>query len=274
MPRRRLVNLGLGVRTNASEIPAGFLKIGVYQSIRDAIHRSARDDMADLTTPQSKQMPASGLAGVFGLFAGLCAIFVACATFSDWHSGMVSRIHSDLVLLTIAGAACVALLALAKYLRVREARRASGSNHAGGGGFATGIGFAAMGLLILGSTLYAAAHADPFAADNLMGVPASLMFVFAGILMALPAEYVRWRSFLATLVMTCFALTFDWVAFGPGERKFSGNIGGFGYISSELTGRIMFGFFAVILDVCAIVMWIGQFRQAWMRSPNASDSTT
>ena len=145
--------------------------------------------MADLTNPRTThQMPASGVAGLFGLFAGLCAIFAACATLSDWHSAIVSRIHSDLVLLTIAGAASVALFTLAKYLRVREARLASGSNHAGGGGFATGIGFAAMGLSILGSTLYVAAHADPFTADNLMGVPPSLMFVFAGILMPLPAE--------------------------------------------------------------------------------------
>ena len=138
---------------------------------------------------------------------------------------------------------------------------------------AIGFGFAAMGLLMLGSTLYAASHADPFNADHLMGVPASLMFVFAGILLALPAEHVRWRSFLATLVITCFALTFDWVAFGPGERKFTGNIGGFGYVSGERMGRIMFGFFAVILDVCAIAMWIDQFRRAWTRSPNAADPT-
>jgi hypothetical protein len=36
--RQRLVNPGLAVRTNVSKIPAGFLKVGVYQSVRDAAH--------------------------------------------------------------------------------------------------------------------------------------------------------------------------------------------------------------------------------------------
>jgi hypothetical protein len=61
-----------------------------------------------------------------------------------------------------------------------------------------------------------------------MAAPAGLMFVFAGILIALPPEYTKWRNLLATLVITCFAVTFDWVAFGPGERRFTGSIGGFG----------------------------------------------
>ncbi len=43
--------------------------------------------MADLnparTTPR---MRASGFVGLFGLFAGLCAIFAVCATVADWYS--------------------------------------------------------------------------------------------------------------------------------------------------------------------------------------------
>jgi hypothetical protein len=42
--------------------------------------------MADLTPARTtRQLPASGLAGFLGLFAGLCAVFAACATLSDWH---------------------------------------------------------------------------------------------------------------------------------------------------------------------------------------------
>lgn len=102
-----------------------------------------------------------------------------------------------------------------------------------------------------------------------MGVPAGLMFVFAGILLALPPQYTGWRNLLTTLVITCFALTFDWVAFGPGERKFSGSIMGFGFIPGELLGRALFGVFAVILDGCAIAMWVGLGRHALGMSTNS-----
>jgi hypothetical protein len=38
---------------------------------------------------------------------------------------------------------------------------------------------------------------------------------------------------------------------------------GFGFIPSGLFGRAAFGFFAVILDVIAIKMWIDQCRGTW-----------
>jgi hypothetical protein len=129
------------------------------------------------------------------------------------------------------------------------------------GGLAFGSMFAATGLMVIGLAVNGAVHADPFTADKLMGVPAGLMFVFAGVLIGSPPEYTRWRALLATLVVTCFALTFDWVAFGPGERKFSGSIVGIGFVPSELMGRVSFGFCAVLLDIWAVAMWIDQFRQ-------------
>jgi hypothetical protein len=93
------------------------------------------------------------------------------------------------------------------------------------------------------------------------------MFVFAGALLASPPES-KWRSLLATLVITCFALTFDWVAFGPGERTFTGSIMGIGFMSGELFGRIAFGFFAIVLDIIAVGMWIGECRRAFGLSAN------
>ena len=138
-------------------------------------------------------------------------------------------------------------------------------------GLAMGLLFAAMGLVVTGLAVDRAIYADPFTADNLMGVPAGLMFVFAGVLIGLPPEYTRWRALLGTLVVTCFALTFDWVAFGPGERKFNGSFVGIGFVPSELMGRICFGFFAVVLDICAVAMWIDQLRRMFGSSdPEAS----
>jgi hypothetical protein len=43
--------------------------------------------MADLTFSRTtQQMTASSFSGLFGLFAGLCAIFAGCVTVSDWYS--------------------------------------------------------------------------------------------------------------------------------------------------------------------------------------------
>jgi Protein of unknown function (DUF3592) len=318
--------------------------------------------MASVATSRTtSQIRPSGLAGLFGLFAGLCAIFAACATVVDWHdeftqrrwpviSAIVERadvqlshrapgevgatswklyarlryeaggksriavltsrtvyseleaaqlhawagqhrphsqveirydprqqsrvvfaaaegpfsserIRTDLILFTLAAIASAALLELAKVLRTREASSAPAADGGQGGNLAVGLFSAAAGLMITGLALDRAIHAGPFTADSLMALPAGLMFVFAGILIGLPPQFERWRSMIATLLVTCFALTFDWVAFGPGERHFTGSINGVGFVPSETMGRFFFGVFAVLLDVCAVGMWIGQFHQ-------------
>lgn len=171
-----------------------------------------------------------------------------------------SRTGTDLILFAIAAVACGGLLSLAKYLNARPARSIPAGDGQRGN-LAMAFLFAAVGLLATGLAVNGAIHADPFTGDNLMGVLIGPMFVFAGVLIGLPPEYLRWRALLAALVLTCFALTFDWVAFGPGERKFSGSFVGIGFVPSELMGRICFGFFAVILDIFAVAMWIGQLRQ-------------
>ncbi|HYW63734.1 MAG TPA: DUF3592 domain-containing protein, partial [Bradyrhizobium sp.] len=163
---------------------------------------------------------------------------------------IASRTGTDGILFAIAALACAGFVSLARYLKGREAAGlpiAQGQRRM----LVFASLFVAMGLMAVGLAINGAIHADPFKADNLMGVPAGLMFVFAGVLIGLPPEAVRWRAWLGTLVVTCFALTFDWVAFGPGERKFTGNIVGIGFVPSELMGRIGFGFFAVVLDVWA-----------------------
>jgi hypothetical protein len=318
--------------------------------------------MADLIfTRTTQQTKASGVAGLLGLFAGLCALFAGCVTLSDWHDetaqarwpvvsaavdradivtsmrapkdgggktwklsvrmsfeanwgtrtatlfsrtayseedaarlrswaaqhrkgshieirydpsqpnravfalpepGFTSdRTRTDLILFAIAAIASAGLIWLARFLNAREARAAPVAGDPQRGVLAFVSLFAAMGLLTTGLALYGAVHADPFTPDSLMGVPAGLMFLFAGILIALPPAYTKWRSLLATLVITCFALTFDWVAFGPGERRFTGSIDGIGFIPGEMMGRAFFGLFALVLDVCAVAMWVRQCRQ-------------
>ena len=319
--------------------------------------------MADMALASSTpSMRASALATLLGLFAGLCAIFSACVTLSDWYSEAAqarwpvvsavvdraaviasarapkdgggtewklryrvrynvngepamatltsravasdtettklrswaaqhrigsridirydpsqqnramfasaqvpfaaSRTGTDMILFAIAAIACAGLLPLAKYLKAREARSMPAGDGQRGG-LVMGFMFAAMGLMATGLAVNGAVHADPFTADNLMGIPIGLMFVFAGVLIVLPPEYTKWRALLATLVVTCFALAFDWVAFGPGERKFSGSFVGIGFVPSELMGRICFGFFGVVLDIWAVAMWIDQLRQTF-----------
>jgi hypothetical protein len=187
-------------------------------------------------------------------------------------SDAIGRTRTDFILLVIAALASAGLLALAKYLRSREARAAP-ADGASRGGLGVGLACAAMGLLLVGIVIHGAVHADPFTADSLMGVPAGLMFVFAGIFMASPPEYKQWRNLLAALLITCFAITFDWVAFGPGERKFSGSFVGIGFVPSEFFGRASFGVGAVMLDIWAIAMWIGQCRRAFGSSTSSEAST-
>ncbi len=60
------------------------------------------------------------------------------------------------------------------------------------------------------------------------------------------------------IVSTFFAIA-AWVAFGPGERVFSGGVGGGGVGVSgpvgERTGRIVFGISAVILGAVSVWIW-------------------
>jgi len=325
--------------------------------------------MADFTLHTTKRIAASGLAGLFGLFAGLCAIFAGCVALIDWHaeaaqarwprvaavveraevifaergpkdggrtswylaarvryevngsarattvasrrafseteaeklqawaaqhgngsevdvcydpsredraafasaelSAVAGRTRIDLIILAVAAFACVALLALARVLSAREARAAVPIDGGQYGAPVVAVVVAAMGLILAGKGVYGAVNADPLTTDSLMAVPAGLMFVFAGAFVGVPADS-KWRDLLATLLVTCFALTFDWVAFGPGERQFVGSFAGFGVIPGEWVGRATFGALAVVLNVLAIGMWTGRWQQKSVPHPAAS----
>jgi len=64
---------------------------------------------------------------------------------------------------------------------------------------------------------------------------------------------------LAMVMMLSLAIPFHWVAFGSGEREFSGSVGvgpvTFVDRGGEVGGRIAFGLFAVLLDISIIAVF-------------------
>jgi hypothetical protein len=189
----------------------------------------------------------------------------------------------DLLLSMAFAIACVGLLVLAKHLRLKESEAMAAGMAAGDadgsplGRSVLGIVFAVPGLAAIGSAVTVAIRgtgAPP--AETLIGLPAGLIFVIGGALLALPPGRTRMQGLLTALLVTCFALTLDWVAFGPGERKFSGGISfgviGAGFQPGELFGRTVFGFFAVILDIMAIFVWFDKYRR--LSSPAANSGAS
>jgi len=182
--------------------------------------------------------------------------------------GAGPRAATDLQLLMIAAGACVGLLALAKHLRTKEASApaADPRSLSPGGRLAVGLGVAAMGLLIAGLGVRSALHAThPLTSEDFIGAFAALIFVFGGALLALPPERAALQRLLGVLLVTSFALTLDWIAFGPGPRRFGGGISGgiigIGFNPGEMFGRTVFGIGAVVLDLIAAVMWVRLIRR-------------
>ena len=188
------------------------------------------------------------------------AVFASAELSSD-------RSRNDLILFSGFAVASAVLLALARYLRARAARVAPSPYAAQHARLALGILVVALGLALAGSTILALFRTDHVDSENLMAVPTGLIFVFAGVLVVLSPQYTA-KELLATLLITCFAITFDWVAFGPGERQFTGSANGVGFVPSEVMGRAAFGVFAAILDIWAVAMWVGQFRRMFGAGPS------
>jgi hypothetical protein len=179
------------------------------------------------------------------------------------------RTTADLELLLIAASACVGLVAFARHLRAKEPDAApiDPGSLSPRGRFAVGLAVAALGFLIIGLGLRAALRAThPLGSEDFIGALAAMVFVFGGALLALPPERAALQKLLGALLVTAFALTLDWVAFGPGPRRFGGGISigiiGIGSNPGETLGRTVFGIGAVILDILAAVMWVRLIRKA------------
>ena len=192
------------------------------------------------------------------------------------HAG--TRTGTDVLLSLIFAIACIGLLALAKHLRLRRSRAiAAGTtdNLSHRARIAIGIACAAPGIAVIVVALAAALQgtAAP-AGENLIAVPAGLIFVFGGAFLASPPGNARWQSLSAALLVSCFALTFDWVAFGPGERSFGGGAS-FGPMAEwfqpgEFFGRAVFGLIAIALDGFAVKLWIDRYQRRSKPNENSS----
>ena len=67
-------------------------------------------------------------------------------------------------------------------------------------------------------------------------------------------------NLLSLLIVVCFAAIGAWVAVGPGERDFASPLAIFGHRANEISGRIVFGFGALISLAIAMMMARGLVR--------------
>lgn len=95
---------------------------------------------------------------------------------------------------------------------------------------------------------------------------AAAMFSLAGVMILLiGSERLVWlRNLVSWLLVVCLAIPFNWVAFGEGERQFSSSSSFLGITSSgapgETEGRIVFGLFAILMDLMVILVPLRQLK--------------
>ncbi|MEO8432123.1 MAG: hypothetical protein ABI592_11490 [Acidobacteriota bacterium] len=74
--------------------------------------------------------------------------------------------------------------------------------------------------------------------------------------------------------MLCFAAPFHWIAFGPGPRQFSSSLSipflTTRHASSGLSGRVMFGIGALLIDAILVAAVVGFMRTGRARREGAS----
>jgi ABC-type branched-subunit amino acid transport system permease subunit len=130
-----------------------------------------------------------------------------------------------------------------------------------------GLAFVAAGAypLALGLGLAAAPHGR-LHAPLWVAALAGTCFVLVGALLLIPESNSRLRGFVGGVFVTAFASTFDWIAFGPGQRYFGTGFSFGGWWphsgSNETSGRIVFGLAAVALDALALWGWYRWARGA------------
>jgi hypothetical protein len=77
----------------------------------------------------------------------------------------------------------------------------------------------------------------------------------------LPATAPRWLSFtyhaMVVAIVVGMGLLASWIAFGPGQRQFSGS----GAIFGEIGGRIAFGIGALIIWIVLVAIVVGGARR-------------
>jgi hypothetical protein len=100
---------------------------------------------------------------------------------------------------------------------------------------------------------------------------AALGLVFAGATVAAPERRAGVKAWTGALMVTSIALLFDWVAFGPGERRFtsgspSANAAAGPHHLKEMSVRLLFTIGAVLFNLMALWAWT---RAWWRRTAKA-----
>jgi len=133
-----------------------------------------------------------------------------------------------------------------------------------GARIAVGMVVVLLGLGLIAIGLTPSMSATP--GMGIVGVPAGLVFACGGVLVLLPERLAQLRLPIAALMITALAGMFGWVAFGPGERRFTGSFGAGGaalsWTGGEIAGRAFFGLFALLSAVAALGLWIRVIRGA------------
>jgi hypothetical protein len=120
--------------------------------------------------------------------------------------------------------------------------------------------FVAIGLCIVAAAL-GLIPTDPNAPPHWIVGCVGALFALAGLLIASQGQpsSLHARLFGASF-FSLFATVFGWVGFGPGPRAFSTTTVAVGVAavhtsSSETSGRIVFGAFAIIVAGVALAAW-------------------
>ncbi len=201
----------------------------------------------------------AGAIGLLALFAIACTLFSAVVTVLEWSSGKPT-VGTDLQIVAVSAIAAVALVALARFLGAREKNVPAEDAPSNGRSIGAAILCFVIAAFIIGAGVWRLCTGAQATSDDVLIIPAGLIFGFAGVMLALPVERHDLRHIFAALMVTAFAFTFDWIAFGPGERHFSvgvgaGGAGVFGR-SPEWIGRAVFGLGGIAMTVVAVMMWL------------------
>jgi hypothetical protein len=93
---------------------------------------------------------------------------------------------------------------------------------------------------------------------------AGLAFLFAGVSVVQQAFQIEAFKYVPGLaIVLALAAVANWVAFGPGDRSGEGTLTIVGIqipVSSDIGGRIVFGFGAVVIDLLLVVGVVHWFR--------------
>lgn len=127
---------------------------------------------------------------------------------------------------------------------------------------AVGIGIAALAAGHLGKP------AGRLPVDPVVALIAALGFVFAGTILAAPERRASFKTWTGALLITSIALLLDWVAFGPGERRFaagspSANAAVGPHQVKEMSVRFLFAIGAALFSLMALWAWM---RALWRRT--------